>query len=67
MASTRWDAVQTTCRRTPRPADAFRRVVHINPELWRATKILAAREHRTVSGLIASLLERELRWDEDEE
>ena len=25
------------------------------------------REHRTVSGLIASLLERELRWDEDEE
>jgi hypothetical protein len=42
-------------------------VVHINPELWRATKILAAREHRTVSGLVAVLLERELGWDDEDE
>jgi hypothetical protein len=38
--------------------------VHLNPELWQATKVLAARQHRTVSGLIAWLLERELGWDE---
>jgi len=67
MASTARDAVQTTCRRTPRPADAFRRVVHINPVLWRATKEYAAREHRTVSGLVAVLLERELGWDDEDE
>jgi hypothetical protein len=42
-------------------------VVHINPQLWAGAKVLAARENRTVSGLIAWLLERELWWDEDEE
>jgi hypothetical protein len=41
-------------------------VVHINPVLWSATKILAARERRTVSGLVAVLLERELGWDDEE-
>jgi len=30
-----------------------------------ATKVLAAWEHRMVSGLIAVLLERELGWDEE--
>ena len=60
-----WVAVQTTGRRTPRPADAFRRVVHINPELWAGAKAQAAREHRTVSGLVCWLLEKHLGWDEE--
>jgi hypothetical protein len=60
-------AVQAPVRRRPwRPSDAFRRVVHLNPDLWRGAKALAAREHRTVSGLIAWLLERELGWDDED-
>jgi hypothetical protein len=42
-------------------------VVYVNPDLWRGAKALAAREHRTVSGLIAALLERELGWDDEDD
>jgi hypothetical protein len=66
MASAARDVVTTT-RPRRRPADANRRILYLNAELWRAAKVLAQREHRTVSGLIAVLLERSLGWDDDEE
>jgi hypothetical protein len=66
MASTPWDVVQAPVRRRRwRPSDAHRRIVHVNPTLWAAAKVLAAREHRTVSGLICWLLEKHLGWDEE--
>jgi hypothetical protein len=40
--------------------------MYVNPELWAAAKVLARREGRTLSGLVAWLLERELGWLDDE-
>jgi len=51
-----------------RAHDANRRVVYLNPVLWRAVKIAAARDRRTVSSWVTVLCEKALGWaDEDEE
>jgi hypothetical protein len=68
MASAARDAVQTPVRRRkPRPSDAHRRILHINPILWRAVKIAAIRDRRTLSGWVSVLCERELGWLDDDD
>jgi hypothetical protein len=50
------------------PADANRRILYVNPVLWRAVKIEGARDRRTVSAWVSVLCEKALGWaDEDEE
>ena len=67
MASAARDVVTTT-RTRRRPADANRRILYINPVLWRAMKIEAERDRRTVSSWVTVLCEKALGWaDEDEE
>jgi hypothetical protein len=67
MASAARYVVNTT-RPRRRPADANRRILYINPVLWRAVKIEAARDRRTVSGWVTVLCEKALGWaDEDQE
>ena len=59
--------VVTTTRPRRRPADANRRILYTNPVLWRAVKIEAERDRRTVSSWVTVLCEKALGWDEDEE
>jgi hypothetical protein len=66
MASAARDVVTTT-RPRRRPADANRRILYVNPVLWQAVKIEAARDRRTVSGWVSVLCEKALGWDDEDE
>jgi len=60
-------AMEDTPVKSPYRRKLYHADLYVPRVLWAAAKVEAQRQHRTWSGLIAVLLERELGWDEDEE
>ena len=50
---------------TKRARDENRRVIFVNAVLWRAVRVAATRDRRTVSAYVTVALERALGWDEE--
>jgi hypothetical protein len=59
--------MQVTPVKSPYRCKLYHADLYVPRVLWEATKVEALRQHRTLSGLVTVLLERELGWDKDEE